>query len=133
LFEENDMDAYKTHGAFSWSELMTSDPKAATEFYGALFGWKFETMSGLQGPYQIVKVGDIGVGGIMKTPAQAGQMPTAWGCYVTVDDVDETAKKVSRLGGKLLMPPTDIPTVGRFAVIEDPQGAMLNIITYAPR
>jgi predicted enzyme related to lactoylglutathione lyase len=124
------MDAYKTHGAFSWSELMTSDPKAATEFYGTLFGWKFETMNGLQGPYHVVKVGDTGVGGIMQKPPEAGQMPTAWGCYVTVDNVDETAKKVSKLGGKVLMPPTDIPTVGRFALIQDPQGAVLNVITY---
>jgi len=124
------MDAYKTHGAFSWSELMTTDPKAATEFYGTLFGWKVETMTGLQGPYNIVKVGDTGVGGIMKLPPDAGDMPPCWVPYVTVNNVDETAAKVTKLGGKVLMPPTDIPTVGRFAVIEDPQGAVLNIITY---
>ena len=52
------MDAYKTHGAFSWSELMTSNPKAACEFYGTLFGWKAETMDMGTGPYHVLKVGD---------------------------------------------------------------------------
>lgn len=124
------MDAMKTHGAFGWSELMTTDAKAATEFYGGLFGWKIETMDMGTGPYHVLKVGDKAVGGIMKWPAEAGQMPPMWGCYVTVDDVDATAKKCTSLGGKVVMPPTDIPTVGRFAVIQDKQGATLNIITY---
>jgi hypothetical protein len=53
-----------------------------------------------------------------------------WGAYVTVADVDATAKTAEKLGGKLLMPPTDIPKVGRFCVIQDPQGAVINAITY---
>ena len=59
-----------------------------------------------------------------------GLRPT-WVPYVTVADVDALVKKVVSLGGKVHMPPTDIPTVGRFAVIKDPQGATLNVITYA--
>ncbi|HEX6363398.1 MAG TPA: VOC family protein, partial [Albitalea sp.] len=125
------MDAYKTHGAFSWSELLTTDPAAASEFYGSLFGWKIETMDMGQGPYHVVKAGDTSIGGIMKIPAESGPMPPNWCPYVTVSDVDATAKKCASLGGKVLMPPTDIPTVGRFAVIQDPQGAVLNVITYA--
>jgi hypothetical protein len=57
-------------------------------------------------------------------------MPPVWGTYVTVDDVDQTAKTAEKLGGKILMPPTDIPTVGRFCVIQDPQGAVISAITY---
>ena len=124
------MDAYKTHGAFSWSELMTGDPAAASEFYGTLFGWKLETMDMGQGKYHVVKVGDTSIGGIMKIPAEAAAMPPNWCPYVTVNDVDATAKRCTELGGQVLMPPTDIPTVGRFAVIRDPQGACLNVITY---
>jgi uncharacterized protein len=127
------MDAYKTHGAFSWCELLTTNPKAATEFYDSLFGWKVETMNMGPEPYHVVKAGDTSIGGIMKIPAQAQGMPPNWGCYVTVSNVDETARKCTSLGGKVMMPPTDIPTVGRFAVIQDPQGATLNIITYAER
>jgi hypothetical protein len=125
------MDAYKTHGAFSWMELMTSDAAAACEFYGKLFGWKFETMDMGSGPYHVLKVGDTSLGGVMKTPPQAGPMPPMWGGYVTVTNADQTAEECKKLGGKVLAPPMDIPTVGRFAVLQDPQGAVINVITYA--
>jgi predicted enzyme related to lactoylglutathione lyase len=83
--------------------------------------------------YTIVKAGDIDVGGIMPIPPHAGGMPPTWGAYVTVDDVDATAELAEKLGGKILIPPTDIPTVGRFTVIQDPQGAVLSAITYVPK
>lgn len=126
------MDAYTTPGAFSWSELMTSDAKSATEFYGALFGWTFDKMEMPDGSYNVIKVGETSVGGIMATPPGAGGMPPMWGCYVTVADVDATAKRCAELGGKVMVGPQDIPGVGRFAVILDKQGAALNIITYQP-
>jgi hypothetical protein len=56
--------------------------------------------------------------------------PPTWGCYVTVDDVDARADQAKRIGGQVLVAPTDIPGVGRFAVIQDPQGAMISLITY---
>jgi hypothetical protein len=127
------MDAYQTHGAFSWSELTTSDPRKATEFYGTLFGWKIEKMDMGTGPYHVAKVGDESVGGIMAFPPEMNGVPPNWCPYVTVRNVDETAKQCVALGGKVCAGPMDIPTVGRFAVIQDPQGAVLNVITYAPR
>jgi predicted enzyme related to lactoylglutathione lyase len=126
------MEPFTTPGAFSWSELMTSDPKAATEFYGSLFGWTIDTMEMPNGAYHVVKVGDAAIGGIMGVPAGAA-MPPAWGCYVTVQDVDETVRRCKSLGGTVCHEPQDIPGVGRFAVIADRQGATLNVIAYAPR
>jgi predicted enzyme related to lactoylglutathione lyase len=126
------MDAYKTHGAFSWSELMTSNPKAACEFYGTLFGWKVETKDMGTGPYHVLKIGDVSVGGIMgKPPGAPAGMPSTWGCYVTVANVDETLSKAKTLGASVLMEPMEIKGVGRMAVIQDPQGAMLSVITYS--
>ena len=125
------MDTYKTHGAFSWSELMTTDPQAAADFYARLFGWKVETMDMGTGPYRVVKAGDTSVGGIMGMPPGEQAPPSAWGCYVTVDNVDETVRQCTALGGKVCVGPMDIPTVGRFAVLQDPQGAVINVITYA--
>ena len=58
-------------------------------------------------------------------------MPPAWGCYITVDNVDETMAKCTALGGKTLVPPMDVPTVGRMAVLQDPQGAVFSVMTYA--
>ena len=118
------------HGAFSWTELMTTDVDAARSFYGTLFGWTFEDFLGAGAPYTLVKVdGDV-VGGMMTPSSECVGKPPAWGVCVTVDDVDATARQVEALGGKLLHPPTDIPSVGRFCVLQDPQGATLSAITY---
>lgn len=127
------MDVFKTAGAFSWSELMTTDPQAAAEFYRQLFGWSVETSDmGQQGSYRVVKVGDAAIGGIMAMPPDLPQgVPAHWGCYVTVDSVESTIERCTSLGGKVVAAPMDIPQVGRMAVIQDPQGAVLAIIAYA--
>lgn len=117
-------------GVFSWAELMTTDTKAAAEFYKKLFGWETEDMSMPGMAYTVVKTGGEGIGGIMQMPEQPEGMHPAWAVYVTVENVDESAKEAERLGGKIHEPPTDIPDVGRFAVIQDPQGAFINIIAY---
>ena len=80
-----------------------------------------------------MKVDDTAVAGIMGQPLGAPPMPPAWGTYVTVDNVDESCKRAADLGGKLIVPPSDVPGVGRFAVIQDPQGALLNLMTYERR
>lgn len=121
------------HGVFSWFELMTSDVEGAKDFYSSLFGWTTEAMEMENGmTYNVVKAAGEEAGGIMAAPREAGSMPPAWGIYVTVKDVDETASKVQDLGGKVLMGPQDIPEVGRFCVIMDPQGAVISAITYKP-
>jgi predicted enzyme related to lactoylglutathione lyase len=125
------MDVYKTHGAFSWSELMTTDVEAAKGFYSQLFGWSARDMEMPNGTYTTVQAGEASVGGIMKIPAEAQGMPPAWGVYVTVDNVDETLVQAAKLGGAVVMPPMDVPGVGRMAVVRDPQGATFSVITYS--
>lgn len=126
------MNPYDTHGAFSWSELMTSDPEAASRFYGPLFGWKTEVNDMGTGPYHVIKLGDVSIGGIMgKPPGSAPDMPSMWGCYVTVKDIDRTVAQARALGGAVLMEPMGVKGVGRMAVIADPQGAALSVIQYA--
>jgi len=66
----------------------------------------------------------------MAQPGDCKGMPPSWDIYITVDDVDSTAVKVQSSGGKVLRPPTDIPEVGRFAVLQDPQGAVILAMTY---
>jgi predicted enzyme related to lactoylglutathione lyase len=123
-------DPFKQQGAFSWCELMTTDPAAAKDFYVRLFGWELEEMSMEGMTYTVVKAGGEAVGGIMAMPAEAQGIPPHWGSYVTVADVDATARKAQELGGKVLVPPLDIPGVGRFSVLQDPQGAVISAITY---
>ncbi len=111
-----------THGRFVWRELATTDPQKAVAFYSELFGWKIkETDMGGGAKYYLVHAGDKQIGGIW--PAEKG-MPTFWGGYVSVADVDATAKKATSAGGKVFKEPMEIPNVGRFAVIADGQGAV---------
>lgn len=121
------------HGAFSWTELTTRDPKEARKFYGKLLDWQFQDMDMGSGTYTVINVGGQGVGGITGIPSNANGMAPVWGGYVTVDNVDAVVACVPGLGGRVLLAPTDIPTVGRFATIMDPQGATLSLITYASR
>lgn len=124
------MDPFKQHGAFSWCELMTTDVEAAKKFYSRLFGWTAEDMPMEGMTYTVVKAGGQEVGGMMTISPEAEGTPPHWGTYVTVDDVNETAKTAEELGAKIIVPPTDIPDVGRFCVFQDPQGAVISIITY---
>ncbi|MDD5578006.1 MAG: VOC family protein [Methylobacter sp.] len=124
---------FKQHGAFSWCELMTTDVDSAKVFYSKLFGWEAEDMVLPEMTYTVVKAGGEGIGGIMSIPKEAEGMPPKWGAYVTVDDVDATAKTAEQLGATLCLPPRDIPDVGRFCVIQDPQGAVICAITYLKR
>ncbi|GAB3038238.1 VOC family protein [Bowmanella dokdonensis] len=125
------MNAFATHGAFSWAELMTQDPESARGFYGELFGWQFDSMDMPDGHYHVARIGENKIAGVMAIPAQAAGTPPHWGNYVTVEDVDALPARVEMLGGTMLVQPTDIPGVGRFMLFQDPQGATLSAITYA--
>ena len=127
------MDVYKTHGAFSWSELMTTDPAAASAFYAKLFGWTMKDMGPAMGSYLVANVGDTGVGGMMAIPPEAKGMPPRWGVYVTVNNVDETLAQAKAMGAQVCMEPMNVPGVGRMAAFNDPQGAMISIMQYEAR
>ncbi len=116
-------------GTMCWNELSTSDVDAAGKFYRATFGWTAEPMEMGGGmTYTIFKAGDERVGGMMALTPQMKGVPPHWLTYFAVADCDGTAQKVSELGGKVLVPPTDIPDVGRFAVSWDGQHAAFAFI-----
>ena len=125
-------DDFKRHGVFSLNELITTDLTSAKEFYSELLGWTFtETKTIYGNPYLVVHREGTIVGGMM---LKDGNVPDdvipCWDPYITVDDIEASAKRVEKLGGEVILPPTDIPKVGRFCVIKDPQGISLNLITY---
>ena len=118
-------------GAFCWSELLTRDTRAATKFYTALFGWKTKVTEGAGFPYTHWQNDGADIGGMMAIMEQMGPMPPCWVNYVQVQNCDESAAKATSLGGQVCMPPMDIPNTGRFAMLQDPQGAMLSVIALA--
>jgi predicted enzyme related to lactoylglutathione lyase len=116
-----------TTGRFCWYELMTTDLAAARNFYDPVVGWQSSDaqMPGMK--YWMFKQGDAMVAGLMDLPEESRKMgtPPNWIGYVFVPDVDASAAKVTASGGKIYVPPTDIPNVGRFAIFADPHGAVL--------
>lgn len=116
------------HGTPIWYELVTRDTDAAEAFYGKVMPWSFERpKGGLDRDYRVFSTGADGVGGLVEAPPGVDFAP-AWLVYVGVDDVDSTASKAEGLGARVLMGPMDIPNVGRFAFLQDPQGAYFYVM-----
>jgi predicted enzyme related to lactoylglutathione lyase len=114
------------HGKFVWYELMTTDTAAAERFYRSVVGWGAKD-SGVPGmSYTLLTAAEIPVGGLMALPetARAQGARPGWIGYVAVEGVDASADQIKQDGGTICHAPTDIPGVGRFAVVADPQGAV---------
>ncbi len=110
------------HGRFVWFELLTKDIDKAKSFYPEVLPWRIEPTPMQDGSsYNLIKVGDQGVGGLMSPQAD---VPTAWVSYVSVANVDETAKKIKAAGGTTQMDAFDAPGVGRMQPVSDPHNGM---------
>lgn len=111
-------------GDWIWNELMTPDEKKALVFYERVFGYSHDTMDmGPQGTYYLLKTGETMRAGLMHAPMP--DTPPLWMPYVAVPDCDATAAKARTLGAQVIVQPTDIANVGRFATLLDPQGACI--------
>jgi hypothetical protein len=117
-------------GSITWNELFTTDVDRAGKFYAATLGWTLHPVDmGAMGTYTLFKRpgATSNAGGMMAIDGPMKGAPSHWLTYFEVTDVDASAKLVTELGGQVVSPPMDIPNVGRFAVIRDPQGAALAI------
>lgn len=124
-------DLVNATGSACWGELATTDVKKAGAFYSSLFGWTLkESSDGM--PYTEFSNQGQAIGGMapMAGPHFQG-VPPNWTIYFAVDDCDASAEKAKGLGATIRVPPTDIPNVGRFAVIQDPQGAAFSIFKWS--
>lgn len=112
------------NGQFVWREFMSTDVDASIRFYTETFGWKPESMKMPDGvDYTVLRAGETEVAGIMKHLMP--DVPAFWTGAVAVDDVDAVASRAAAAGGKVVMPPVDLGTMGRWAGILDPQGALV--------
>lgn len=118
------------HGSFIWYELMTTDTAAAGAFYADIVGWSVGDFGAQVSDYRIFSAGDSGVAGMMAIPADARSngMRPAWFGYVGVDDVDAAIARITDAGGSVHMPATDLPDVGRIAMVADPQGVVFYVM-----
>ena len=120
-------------GRFVWHELMTTDVKSAGAFYGRITGWKTQSWDKDQS-YTLFLAGGRRMAGLMLLPEDAKAMgaPPSWLAYIGTENVDEAAREAVSLGAKILKPPADVPGTGRFAVLQDPQGAVFAMFTPSP-
>ena len=113
-------------GAMTWNELLTTSSGDAIEFYTGLLGLeRGETMAPMD--YTLLRSEGTDVLGVMQITPDMGEVPPHWSVYFAVEDVDAAVAQVQSLGGVVVVPATDIPDIGRFAVLTDPQGAFFNI------
>ncbi len=123
----------KKHGEVLWQELITSDTEGAKKFYGELFGWEFQTNNSTTTniEYTSINLPNDGkpFGGMLdKKHTKVEDIPSHWGNYVYVEDIHECIEKVIKLDGAIIVPATDIPNHYTFAVIQDPQGAVICVM-----
>ncbi|WP_245283912.1 VOC family protein [Bradyrhizobium sp. Cp5.3] len=117
-------------GRFAWYELLTTDISGAAAFYGKVVGWAAKDASTPELAYTVLNAGDAPVVGFMGLPEEGLRMGATprWVGYVAVDDMDAKAAQIRRLGGAILVPPTD-SNIGRISVVADPQGATFALVT----
>lgn len=119
------------HGDFVWYELMTPDPDSAARFYGAVVGWTQKPSSSPDMDYREWSMAGVPIGGALALTddMRKGGAQPCWLGYVHVDDIDGQIEKLKAGGATIMMGPQDIPGVGRFAMITDPQGVALYVMT----
>jgi predicted enzyme related to lactoylglutathione lyase len=115
-----------------WNELLTTDTSKAQAFYTGLFGWAAKTED--MGPmrYTVFSVGGKPAAGMMQIEQEMGPIPPNWVVYFATDDCDGAIARATRNGGKALTSAMDVPNVGRFATLQDPQGAAFAVLKFAP-
>ncbi|MFJ3927742.1 VOC family protein [Streptomyces sp. NPDC090022] len=119
-------------GTPCWVDLMVPDQQAAIDFYCDLFGWQGQVGPAETGGYAVCSLKGKPVAGIMAAMNPDGSVPdpmppSVWTTYLATDDVDATLTSIGDEGGKVVMPAMDVTTIGRMAVVADPQGAVFGL------
>jgi predicted enzyme related to lactoylglutathione lyase len=121
-------------GTMNWNECQTTDAEAAAAFYEAAFGVEVKPYPMAEGrpPYNVIEVGGRGVAGIFEINEHMGDVPPNWSTVFAVANTDETVAKAKELGGTALVEGMDLPDIGRMAVLQDPTGAVFQVLQPPP-
>lgn len=130
--------AARQTGAPTWMDLTTRDPEAAHAFYGGLLGWEVVEAGPDLGGYRHLRAGDAIVGGLAPamgpdgSPTDPADVPARWSVYLAAEDVDATVSAATEAGGRVILPPMDIPGMGRTALLRDAAGAEVGLWQAGP-
>lgn len=114
---------------FIWHELVTPDQKKSGAFFSQLFGWTCkETDAGPYGIYTLFQEDGQDVAGMMNPTPDTPTKGAFWHSYIAVKDVDACARLAPALGGSVVVPPQDVPDVGRICIVADPTGALAHLM-----
>lgn len=114
---------------FVWHELVTADQKSSGDFFCGLFGWtRREVDAGGFGTYTLFQLNESDVAGMMNPTPETQSTGSFWHAYFAVENVDECAAKTLALGGRVVVPPHDVPGVGRVCAVTDPTGAVAHLM-----
>lgn len=123
--------AKNSDGAFCWADLNVPDRERAIDFYGKLFGWKFEKGEDDSSDYLHIKNGDEYIGGVPSASQRDPNAPPNWLLYFQTSNCDASVNKAKQNGAKVYFGPVSMEGVGRFAVLADPQGAVFSVFESA--
>lgn len=114
---------------FIWHELVTTDQASSGAFFSQLFGWtRKETDAGKFGIYTLFQKDGQDVAGMMNPTPDTPVQGSYWHFYIAVEDVEECARQAPLLGGSVVVPPHDVPDVGRICIVADPSGAIAHLM-----
>lgn len=114
---------------FVWHELVTPDQEKSGDFFCNLLGWsRKEVDAGQFGTYTLFQIDGKDIAGMMNPTSDTPGSGSYWHSYIAVDNVDECAKQAPTLGGSVVVPPHEVPDVGRICVLADPSGAVVHLM-----
>ena len=115
-------------GHFCWAELATTDPAGAKAFYTSLFDWRADDRPMGEGMvYTLLQKAGRDAGALYRQGPEQQGVPPNWQLYVATESADASAARARELGGRVILEPMDVNTLGRFAVLQDPKGAVIAV------
>jgi hypothetical protein len=126
---DNEIKSVSEQSPFIWHELVTPDQAASGAFFSQLFGWtRKEVDAGSFGIYTLFQKNGQDIAGMMNPTSDTPIKGAFWHSYIAVEDIEECVKQASLLGGSVVVPPQEVPDVGRICVVADPTGAIAHLM-----
>ncbi len=127
------------NGTVWWSEIVSADPARTRDFYASVAGWTPRTVAAVdttrapapgEAEYTLFMRNGVEVAGASRIEADdAGEVRPGWITYIQVANVDDAVVEALKKGGRILKAPFDDAATGRLAIVADPDGIPVGLVT----